>query len=58
LVGVEYMAFRNVGFGFNLENLSIGVEAEGNDYPEIDFQGRFDYDLLSAMFYLEFYFGK
>jgi len=58
LVGVEYMAFRNVGFGFNLENLSIGVEAEGNDYPEIDFQGRFDYDLLSAMLYLRFYFGK
>jgi len=58
LVGVEYMTFWNVGFGFNLENLSIGVEAEGNDYPEIDFQGRFDYDLLSAMLYLKFYFGK
>jgi len=58
LIGVEYMAFRHVGFGLNVENIQIAVEADGNDYPEIDFLGRFDYNYIGSMLYLKFYFGK
>ena len=58
LLAVEYMAFRNVGFGLNVENINIAVEAQGNDYPNIDFVGRFDYEYLGSMLYVKFYFGK
>ena len=58
LLGVEYMAFRNVGFGLNVENINIAVEAQGKDFPNIDFVGRFDYSYLGSMLYLKFYFGK
>jgi len=58
LLAVEYMAFRNVGFGLNVENINIAVEAQGEDYPNIDFVGRFDYSYLGSMLYVKFYFGK
>ena len=57
-LGLEYMVFRNVGFGLNVEKLDLLVEAEGGDYPGVDFVGRFEFDYLGAMLYLKFYFGK
>lgn len=58
LIAVEYVPFRNVGFGLNVESIQIAVEAEGSDYPGIDFVGRFDYNYLGSMLYMKFYFGK
>ena len=58
LVALEYMAFKNVGFGLNVENLSVAVEAKGGDYPGIDFVGRVGFDLLGSMLYVKFFFGK
>ena len=55
-VAVEYKAFRRVGFGLALENFGLAVEAEGEDYPEIDFKGKFEYRYLGAMLYARVYF--
>lgn len=55
-VGVEYKAFKRVGFGLAVENFNLGVEAEGQDYPEIDLFGRIDYRYLGGMLYGRVYF--
>jgi len=55
-VGVEYKAFKRVGFGLAVENFNIGVEAEGEDYPEIDLVGKIEYRYLGAMLYARVYF--
>ena len=58
-VGVEYLPFRNVGFGLQARSFTAAVEAEGEeDVPGVDFLGRFEYDFLGAMLYLKFFFGK
>jgi hypothetical protein len=45
-----------VGFGLGIENFSLGVEAEGEDYPGIDLIGEIDYEYFGAMLYASFYF--
>ena len=57
-VAIEYNPFKHVGFGLKVENTKIKVEAEGDDYPGVDFLGSFRYDSFGAMLYLNFYFGK
>jgi hypothetical protein len=55
-VGVEYKAFKRVGFGLAVENFTLAIEAEGEDYPGIDFMGKIEYQYLGAMLYASFYF--
>jgi len=55
-VAVEYKAFKRVGFGLAVETFNLTVEAEGGDYPEIDFMGKFEYRYLGAMLYARVYF--
>lgn len=53
---VEYKAFKHVGFGAGIENFNMAIEAEGEDYPEIDLVGKIEYRYLGAMLYATFYF--
>ena len=53
---VEYKAFKHVGFGLGIESFNLGVEAEGEDYPEIDLIGKIDYKYFGALLYATFYF--
>jgi hypothetical protein len=55
-VAVEYKAFKRVGFGLGLENFNLAVEAEGQDYPEVDFMGKIEYDYFGAQLYAKVYF--
>ena len=55
-LAVEYKAFKRVGFGLAVENFNLAVEAEGEDYPEINFKGKFEYRYLGAMLYARIYF--
>ena len=57
-LAVEYHAFKNVGFGLRAESFRVKVEAEGDDYPGVDFQGAFEFNSLGLMAYLTLYFGK
>ncbi len=55
-VGLEYKAFKRVGLGLALENFNLTVEAEGEDYPEIDLFGKIEYQYIGAMLYAKVYF--
>ena len=53
---LEYNAFKHVGFGIGLERFGLNIEAEGEDYPNIDFNGAFDFNYVGAMLYCKVYF--
>ena len=55
-MAVEYKAFKRVGFGLSVENFNLAVEAEGEDYPEIDLVGKIEYRYFGAMLYAKVYF--
>ncbi|MFC1858601.1 hypothetical protein ACFL9U_11355 [Thermodesulfobacteriota bacterium] len=57
-LALEYNAFKNVGFGLSAESFRVKVEAEGGDYPGVDFNGSLEYQNLGLMAYVKFYFGK
>ena len=55
-LALEYKAFKRVGFGVSTEMFNLGVEAEGEDYPQIDLMGKIEYRYLGAMLYGRIYF--
>lgn len=55
-ISIEYKAFKHVGFGLGVENFNIKIEAEGEDYPEIDLVGEIEYGYVGALLYATFYF--
>lgn len=54
-MAVEYLPWKNVGFGLGFDHMRLSVEAEGEDYPEIDFAGKFAFNYIGAMLYLKLY---
>jgi len=55
-MAVEYKAFKNVGFGISTELFKLGIQAEDEDYPQIDFVGKFEYQYSGLMLYGRVYF--
>jgi len=53
---LEYNAFKNIGFGIGLERFNIYIKAEGEDYPNIDFNGSFQFSYFGLMAYCKVYF--
>jgi len=53
---LEYNAFKNIGFGIGLERFNIYIKAEGEDYPNIDFKGSFEFRYSGLMAYCKVYF--
>lgn len=49
---VEYNPYENLGFGLGFEAFGMNVEAQGEDYPGIDFEGRIDFKYVGLMFYV------
>jgi len=54
-IAVEYLPWKNVGFGLGFDNMRLSVEAEGKDYPEVDFAGSISFNYIGAMLYLKLY---
>lgn len=52
---VEYKPWKNVGFGLAANSFKLGIEAEGDDYPNIDFVGNIDFDYLGLLLYGKLY---
>ena len=48
---LEYNAFNYLGFGIGLERFNIYIKAEGEDYPNIDFNGSFEFNYFGLMAY-------
>ena len=55
-LALEYNAFKNLGFGIGLERFNIYIKAEGEDYPNIDFNGTFEFNYFGLMAYCKVYF--
>ncbi|UCD69562.1 MAG: hypothetical protein JSW48_05710 [Betaproteobacteria bacterium] len=55
-VGIEYLAFKNIGFGFGLNGIRYRVEGDGNDPNGMDFKGVLQLDLDGAVLYARYFF--
>jgi hypothetical protein len=55
-IDLEYHVWKNVGFGIGVETFRLEIEAEGEDYPEIDFIGELKYNYLGLLLYTKVYF--
>ncbi|MDY6792558.1 MAG: hypothetical protein SWH54_14955 [Thermodesulfobacteriota bacterium] len=53
---LEYNAFKYLGFGIGLERFNIYIKAEDEDYPNIDFNGSFEFNYSGLMVYCKVYF--
>ena len=53
---VEYNPWEHVGIGLGIDSLSINVEAEGEDWPEIDFKGNVEFDYAGVQLYLRLFY--
>ena len=52
---LEYLPWKHVGFGAGADFMRVRVEAEGEDYPEIDFKGSVQFTYFGAQLYVKFY---
>ena len=52
---LEYLPWKHVGFGLGVDTMRVKVEAQGEDYPEIDFKGEFQFTYFGAQLYLKAY---
>ena len=55
-LALEYLPMKNVGFGLGIDGLRVNVEAEGSDYPGIDFNGNVEFEYYGAQLYTKVYF--
>ena len=52
-IALEYLPWKHVGFGLGLDALRVRVEAEGSDYPGVDFKGAVEFDYFGAQLYVK-----
>lgn len=55
-LNLEYNWFKHVGVGLGVETFNLNLEAEGSDYPGVDFVGEIGFRYTGAMLYMKFYF--
>jgi len=55
-VAVEYNPWKHVGMGLGFDTLKIALEADGEDYPSIDFKGNVDFAYTGLQLYLRYFF--
>lgn len=55
-IAVEYNPWKNWGFGFGVENFRLRMSAEGNDYPNINFNGDVKMGFIGAQLYARYFF--
>jgi hypothetical protein len=53
---VEYTPWKHVGIGLGFDTLSVSVEAEDEDWPGVDFNGKVDFKYTGLQLYLKYFF--
>ena len=53
---VEYKPWKHAGFGLAVNTFQVGIEADGSDYPNIDFVGNIQFDYLGVLLYGKLYY--
>jgi len=55
-LAVEYNPWKNFGIGFGVESFKIKLSAEGDDYPNINFNGDVKMSFIGATLYGRYFF--
>jgi hypothetical protein len=55
-LALEYLPWKNFGFGISADSLNVNVEARNSDVPGVDFNGKIEFHTLGAQVYLKAYF--
>jgi len=55
-VAIEYLPWKHLGFGLGLDSLNVKAEADGDDYPGIDFKGEVNFHYTGLQLYAKLYF--
>jgi len=55
-VAIEYKPWKHVGIGVGVETFRISLEANGEDYPGIDFKGNLEYTYMGLQLYTKIFF--
>jgi hypothetical protein len=55
-VAIEYLPWKHFGFGLGFDSLNVQVEADGDDYPGIDFKGEVNFHYTGFQLYAKLYF--
>ena len=53
---VEYTPWKHVGIGLGVETFRVDIEANGEDYPGIDFKGEIEYSYVGLQLYTKISF--
>lgn len=54
--GVEYKPWKHVGIGLGVETFRVNIEANGEDYPGINFKGEFEFTYVGIQLYTKIFF--
>ena len=55
-IDLEYNVWKNVGLGIGVDTFRLKIEAEGEDYPGIDFIGELEFNYIGLLLYTKVYF--
>lgn len=55
-VAFEYLPWKHLGFGLAFDTFNLHIEADGEDYPEIDFQGKLNFNITGLLLYVKMFF--
>jgi len=55
-IAVEYNPWEHFGFGLGFDNFRVKLEAEGNDYPGVDFQGIVKSQFMGVQLYARYFY--
>jgi len=50
-VAIEYIPWKHLGFGLALNVFDLDIEADGEDYPGIDFKGELSFRYTGLLLY-------
>lgn len=53
---VEYNPWKHVGIGLGFDTLAVHLEADGEDWPGVDFKGTVDFKYTGLQLYLRYFF--
>jgi hypothetical protein len=56
LLSIEYIPFKNFGFGIGLNSINYRVEGDGDDPNGMDFNGQIKFELNGALIYGKYFF--
>ena len=55
-LAVEYLPWKNFGFGLGVDGKRVQIETNNSDYPGMDWRGNVEFSYLGALLYAKVFF--